>query len=140
MSVYTVDASVFISALIPTERDHPTSHACLDALRAAGDSLACSTLVLGELVILGSQRLLSDARRGVPRRRRPVRPVGTRDVWTAKDATPAPTAQVREGHDTCTSRRCGKTRKGVRAFRVSFVVFVVQIAAPSFVAPVRAGV
>jgi predicted nucleic acid-binding protein len=49
MSLYTVDASVFISAFIPSEPHHSASQACLSRLRTAGDDLACPMLVLVEV-------------------------------------------------------------------------------------------
>lgn len=49
MSLFTVDASVFISAFISTEIHHSTSQACLARLRAAGDGLRCPALLLVEV-------------------------------------------------------------------------------------------
>ena len=49
MSLYTVDASVFISAFIPQELHHSTSQACLSRLRMEADGLACPTLLLVEV-------------------------------------------------------------------------------------------
>ena len=49
MSLYTIDASVFISAFISQELHHSTSQACLSRLRVEGEILACPTLLLVEV-------------------------------------------------------------------------------------------
>lgn len=47
--VYTVDASVFVTAFNPAEPDHPDAAALLNRLREAGATMALPTLVLPEV-------------------------------------------------------------------------------------------
>ena len=49
MSVFTVDADVFISAFLPAEPHHASSLKCLTRLRASGDTLACPRLLIVEV-------------------------------------------------------------------------------------------
>ena len=59
-AVYTVDASVFVSAFNPAEPDHPASHRLLTRLRDTIAPIAVPTLVLPE-VAAAISRVRQDA-------------------------------------------------------------------------------